>query len=127
VRLFGHFLALGFSCSQAESTPAPAPVTQTVVNKIYVTECTSTGIEPITARFEVQILGEELFDLLRRIPRQNFAFFIPFYPPVGKEPQIPGLTAPRLLGMGCFSAVNLLYFNYLSFKFERYVNTIFES
>ena len=52
------------------------------------------GLEPPTARFEVQILGEELVNLLRRIHRQYVAFLIPFSPPVGYEPRTPGLTAP---------------------------------
>jgi hypothetical protein len=59
------------------------------------------GFEPQTARFEVQILGEELFCLLRRIPRQYVAFF-PFSPPVGIEPRTPGLTAPRLFTMAIY-------------------------
>jgi len=63
------------------------------------------GYEPRTARFEVQILGEELFSLLRRIYRQYVAFFIPFSPPVGYEPRTPGLTAPRLMKMDMFSQI----------------------
>ena len=63
-------------------------------------KCISIGLEPITARFEVQILGEELFYLLRRIHRRYVAFYIPFYPPVGIEPRTPRLTAPRLLKIG---------------------------
>jgi hypothetical protein len=55
----------------------------------------SVGLESLTARFEVQVLGEELFDLLRRIPKQYVAFYIPFFPPLGIEPQSNGLTAPR--------------------------------
>jgi len=54
------------------------------------------GIDPLTARFEVQILGEEIFSLSRRILKRYVAFYIPFYPPVGIEPQSNGLTAPRL-------------------------------
>jgi hypothetical protein len=54
----------------------------------------------LTARFEVQILGEELLILLRCALIQRIAFFIPFCPPVGYEPRTPGLRAPRLLKMG---------------------------
>ena len=33
--IFEHFFASSFSCSQAESTPAPAPVTQTVGRQTF--------------------------------------------------------------------------------------------
>jgi hypothetical protein len=62
----------------------------------------SIGLEPLTARFEVQILGEELFNLVRRIYRQYIAFLIPFYPPAGIEPRTPGLTCPPVMKMGMF-------------------------
>jgi hypothetical protein len=37
------------------------------------------GLGPRTARFEVQILGEELLSLLRHILRQYVAFLFDFY------------------------------------------------
>jgi hypothetical protein len=60
------------------------------------------GLEPQTARFEVQILGDELLSILRCIPRQYVAFYVPFYPPVGIEPLSKGLTTPLLLKMAMF-------------------------
>ena len=39
----------------------------------------AVGTEPQTARFEVQILGEELFSLLRHILRQYVAFYFPLF------------------------------------------------
>ena len=58
------------------------------------------GFEPLIARFEVQILGEELLNLLRCALIQRIAFFISFCPPVGNEPRTPGITALRLMKMG---------------------------
>jgi hypothetical protein len=60
------------------------------------------GLEPRTARFEVQILGEELLRLLRCAFRESIAFFISFCFPIRYEPRTPGLTAPRLVKIGVF-------------------------
>jgi hypothetical protein len=66
---------------------------------VHLVKLPRPGLELRSARFEVQILGEELFSLLRRISRQYVAFLIPFSPPVGYEPQTPGLTASRFFKM----------------------------
>jgi len=57
------------------------------------------GKEPITARFEVQILGEELLSLLRCALIQCIAFFTPFCPPVGYELQTTVYSTPTILKM----------------------------
>jgi len=48
---------------------------------------------------DIQIFGEELFILLRRIHRQYVAFLFYFFPPVELEPRTSGLTAPRIFKM----------------------------
>jgi hypothetical protein len=56
------------------SLACPAlPLTLAVIIKDHIDKCTSIGLEPRTARFEVQVLGEELGASMRTL------FFFPWF------------------------------------------------
>ena len=73
------------------------------------------GIEPQTARFEVQILGEEPLRLLRCTLIQCIAFFIPFCPALDTALN-PWLRPHRLLKIGLFYQGKFAILSYIAFK-----------
>jgi hypothetical protein len=69
------------------------------------------GLERRTSRFEVQILGEELLSLLRRIHRQYVAFLFDFYLLLNMNREPQGKQYPAFLQ--CVYLVFVRYYDIL--------------
>ena len=85
------------------------------------------GLEPRTARFEVQILGEELFAFCDIFLDNTSLFLSPFSPPAGIEPRTPGLTVPRFMKMGVFYKGIFAILDLYIIPIRMFCNTLIEA